>query len=135
MVEQDRYCVDILHQIAAIRSALDSLGVELLTKHLESCVVGHGTGSEHHCAKPLTREQLLAEVQTAMPMFLVAIFFLTVLGPTVLNVLIIFFVPAVGLVLFLLFGNFRLSRKRRAQLSGANSVSDSSRSLMNQAGS
>jgi peptide/nickel transport system permease protein len=31
----------------------------------------------------------LAEVQTAMPMFLVAIFFLTVLGPTVLNVLII----------------------------------------------
>ena len=29
--------------------------------------------------------------------------------------LIIFFVPAVGLVLFLLFGNFRLSRKRRAQ--------------------
>ena len=27
----------------------------------------------------------------------------------------IFFVPAVGLILFLLFGNFRLSRKRRAQ--------------------
>ena len=31
----------------------------------------------------------LSEAQTAMPMFLVAIFFLTVLGPTVLNVLII----------------------------------------------
>ena len=70
MIAEDRYCVDILHQIAAIRSALDSLGVELLTKHLESCVVGHGTGSEHHCAKPLTNEQLLAEVQTALSQFL-----------------------------------------------------------------
>nr|WP_264357475.1 cardiolipin synthase [Pseudarthrobacter sp. MM222] len=32
----------------------------------------------------------------------------------------IFFVPAVGLVLFLLFGNFRLSRKRRAQQEAVN---------------
>ena len=70
MIEEDRYCVDILHQIAAIRSALDGLGVELLTRHLESCVVGHGTGSEHHCARPLTKEQLLAEVQTALTQFL-----------------------------------------------------------------
>ncbi len=70
MIDEDRYCVDVLHQIAAVRSALDSLGVELLTRHLESCVVGHGTGSEHHCAKPLTREQLLAEVQTALTQFL-----------------------------------------------------------------
>jgi CsoR family transcriptional regulator, copper-sensing transcriptional repressor len=70
MIEEDRYCVDVLHQIAAVRSALDSLGVELLTRHLESCVVGHGTGTEHHCAKPLTKEQLLAEVQTALSRFL-----------------------------------------------------------------
>ena len=70
MIEEDRYCVDILHQIAAIRSALDSLGVELLTRHLESCVVGHGTGSEHACAKPLSKEQLLLEVQTALSRFL-----------------------------------------------------------------
>jgi CsoR family transcriptional regulator, copper-sensing transcriptional repressor len=70
MIDEDRYCVDILHQIAAIRSALDGLGVELLTRHLESCVVGHGSGSEHHCAKPLTKEQLLAEVQTALTQFL-----------------------------------------------------------------
>ena len=70
MIEEDRYCVDVLHQIAAVRSALDSLGVELLTRHLESCVVGHGTGTEHHCAKPLTKEQLLAEIQAALSQFL-----------------------------------------------------------------
>ena len=70
MVEEDRYCVEILHQIAAVRSALDSLGVELLTRHLEACVMGQGTGSEHHCAKPLSKEQLLAEVQTVLTQFL-----------------------------------------------------------------
>ena len=32
----------------------------------------------------------------------------------------IFFVPALGLILFLLFGNFRLSRKRRAQQDAVN---------------
>jgi CsoR family transcriptional regulator, copper-sensing transcriptional repressor len=70
MVEEERYCVDILTQIAAVRSALDALGVELLTNHIESCVIGHGTGSEHKCAQPMTKEQLLAEVQTTLSRFL-----------------------------------------------------------------
>jgi DNA-binding FrmR family transcriptional regulator len=70
MVEEDRYCVDILNQIAAVRSALDRAGIELLTRHLESCVASHGSGSEHECAKPLTREQLVAEVQTVLTQFL-----------------------------------------------------------------
>jgi DNA-binding FrmR family transcriptional regulator len=70
MLDEDRYCVDVLHQIAAARSALDGLGVELLTRHLESCVVGHGTGSEHECARPPTTDQLLAEVRAALTQFL-----------------------------------------------------------------
>lgn len=70
MVAEERYCVEVLNQIAAVRSALDSLGVELLTRHVESCVLGHGTGSEHHCAKPMTKEELLAEIQTALSRFL-----------------------------------------------------------------
>jgi len=70
MVDEDRYCVDILTQIAAVRSALDTLGVELLTGHLESCVLGHGTETEHACARPMTQEQLLEEVRTALGRFL-----------------------------------------------------------------
>jgi len=70
MVEEDRYCVDILTQIAAVRSALDQLGVELLTNHIESCVVGHGTESEHACAKQMTQEELMEEVRTALGRFL-----------------------------------------------------------------
>ncbi|MBW3625558.1 MAG: metal-sensitive transcriptional regulator [Armatimonadetes bacterium] len=62
--------MDILTQIAAVRSALDTLGIELLSNHLESCVIGHGTGSEHECAEPMSKEQLLTEVQTILTRFL-----------------------------------------------------------------
>jgi DNA-binding FrmR family transcriptional regulator len=70
MINEDKYCVDILNQIAAARSALDALGVELLTEHVESCVIGHGCGTEHECAKPMTQEALVAEVRTALSRFL-----------------------------------------------------------------
>ncbi|MEO6872216.1 MAG: metal-sensitive transcriptional regulator [Chthoniobacterales bacterium] len=70
MIEEDRYCVEILNQISAIRSALDALGVELLTNHLESCVIGHGSGKEHAKAKPMKPKELLAELQTALGRFL-----------------------------------------------------------------
>ena len=70
MVEDDRYCVDILNQIAAVRSALDALGIELLTKHLECCVLGHGSGSEHARAKPMTKDKLVSEVRTVLGRFL-----------------------------------------------------------------
>ncbi len=70
MIDEDRYCVDVLNQISAVRSALDALGVEMLTNHIEGCVIGHGTGTEHHCAKPLEKEELLEEVRTALSRFL-----------------------------------------------------------------
>ena len=39
MVEADRYCVDILMQVSAIQSALNSFNKELLAQHIKSCVV------------------------------------------------------------------------------------------------
>ena len=38
MVDEDRYCVDILLQIAAVRGALDKVGKLLLEGHVETCV-------------------------------------------------------------------------------------------------
>ena len=38
MVEEDRYCVDVLTQIAAIQSALDALAMQLLASHTNGCV-------------------------------------------------------------------------------------------------
>lgn len=40
MVEDDRYCVDILTQISAINSSMQSIGLLLLQDHIRGCVVG-----------------------------------------------------------------------------------------------
>lgn len=39
MIEDDRYCADIVIQISAIDKSLKSLGNEILRSHLSSCVV------------------------------------------------------------------------------------------------
>lgn len=70
MLEEKRYCVDILNQISAVRSALDALGVEILTRHLENCVIGHGSSLTHDNAKPMSQDELLGEVKTALSRFL-----------------------------------------------------------------
>ncbi|HSC80042.1 MAG TPA: metal-sensitive transcriptional regulator [Chitinolyticbacter sp.] len=40
MVAEDRYCIDILTQVAAAKSALDSLAMQLLEAHARGCVSG-----------------------------------------------------------------------------------------------
>lgn len=40
MIEQDRYCVDILTQISAIQSALNAVSMQLLQDHTQGCVQG-----------------------------------------------------------------------------------------------
>ena len=39
MVEEDRYCVDIMTQVSAIQAALGAFNKELLSQHIKSCVV------------------------------------------------------------------------------------------------
>jgi CsoR family transcriptional regulator, copper-sensing transcriptional repressor len=40
MVEEDRYCIDILTQLRALKAALGKVESELLRTHLEHCVTG-----------------------------------------------------------------------------------------------
>jgi DNA-binding FrmR family transcriptional regulator len=40
MVDDDRYCIDILTQISAVQAALDKVALGLLDGHARSCVVG-----------------------------------------------------------------------------------------------
>lgn len=49
MIDADRYCVDVLTQIAAARSALDAVAQQLLESHLKGCVaraVNEGNSNE-----------------------------------------------------------------------------------------
>lgn len=39
MVEEERYCVDILNQVASVQSALNGFNKVLLSNHIHSCVV------------------------------------------------------------------------------------------------
>jgi CsoR family transcriptional regulator, copper-sensing transcriptional repressor len=40
MVEDDRYCIDVLTQINAVQAALDKVALGLLDGHTRTCVVG-----------------------------------------------------------------------------------------------
>ncbi|MDX6375709.1 MAG: CsoR family transcriptional regulator, copper-sensing transcriptional repressor [Gaiellaceae bacterium] len=40
MVEEDRYCIDVLTQITAVQAALDKVALGLLDEHARHCVLG-----------------------------------------------------------------------------------------------
>jgi CsoR family transcriptional regulator, copper-sensing transcriptional repressor len=40
MVDEDRYCIDVLTQISAVQAALDKVALGLLDGHARTCVVG-----------------------------------------------------------------------------------------------
>ncbi len=46
MVEEDRYCIDVLTQISAAQAALDKVALGLLDDHAHHCVMGAESGDE-----------------------------------------------------------------------------------------
>ena len=46
MVEDERYCVDVLTQLQAVRAALLRVESEVLKDHLDHCVMGAMTGDD-----------------------------------------------------------------------------------------
>jgi CsoR family transcriptional regulator, copper-sensing transcriptional repressor len=62
MVEEDRYCIDVLTQISAVSKALDALALEVLDDHVKHCVAGAVASGDEGAAAAKT-EELLAAVQ------------------------------------------------------------------------
>ncbi len=60
MVEDERYCIDILTQIGAVSTALDSLAVKLLEDHVSHCVTGALASGDAATAEEKGRELLEA---------------------------------------------------------------------------
>jgi DNA-binding FrmR family transcriptional regulator len=46
MVEEDRYCIEVLTQIAAARAALEQISLGLLDQHARHCMLGEGEAPE-----------------------------------------------------------------------------------------
>jgi CsoR family transcriptional regulator, copper-sensing transcriptional repressor len=53
MVDDDRYCIDVVTQITAIEAALDKVALELLEDHAKHCVAGGANGSTDKKTKEL----------------------------------------------------------------------------------
>src|SRR4029079_8587451 len=60
MVEDDRYCIDVLTQVNAIQAALDKVSLGLLDGHARHCLTGHNADAP---ADPAERvEELMGAV-------------------------------------------------------------------------
>jgi len=60
MVAGDRYCIDILTQIAAVTTALDAVAGKILDEHVNHCVAGALASGDEAAAAEKTRELLEA---------------------------------------------------------------------------
>jgi len=61
MVDEDRYCIDVLTQIAAVQAALDKVALGLLDEHARHCVMG---ADERE--RPEKTDELIAAVARLM---------------------------------------------------------------------
>jgi CsoR family transcriptional regulator, copper-sensing transcriptional repressor len=60
MVDDDRYCIDVLTQISAVQAALDKVALGLIDGHTRHCVMG---------ASPAERAEKTEELMTAVGRF------------------------------------------------------------------
>ena len=60
MVEDERYCIDILTQIAAATTALESVAFKILDEHVNHCVAGALESGDAEVAAEKSRELLEA---------------------------------------------------------------------------
>jgi DNA-binding FrmR family transcriptional regulator len=62
MVEDDRYCIDILTQVGAVKTALETVALQLLDDHVRHCVADALAAGDADAASARS-EELLAAVQ------------------------------------------------------------------------
>jgi CsoR family transcriptional regulator, copper-sensing transcriptional repressor len=60
MVEDDRYCIDVLTQISAVNTALESLAFKILDDHVGHCVSGALASGDAAAAAEKSRELMEA---------------------------------------------------------------------------
>ena len=60
MVEDDRYCIDILTQISAVSTALESVALRILDAHVNHCVAGALAAGDAEDARIKTEELMQA---------------------------------------------------------------------------
>lgn len=62
MIEDDRYCIDILTQLGAVETAIERVALKVLEEHVDHCVAGALSSGDPAEANEKSKE-LLAAVQ------------------------------------------------------------------------
>jgi CsoR family transcriptional regulator, copper-sensing transcriptional repressor len=57
MIEEDKYCIDVMRQIHAVQAALNKVSTQVLEGHLNSCLITAVQGDD-----ALERERVLQEI-------------------------------------------------------------------------
>ena len=60
MIEDDRYCIDILTQLGAVDTALEAVAIKVLEEHVRHCVAGALASGDEELATEKSRELLEA---------------------------------------------------------------------------
>jgi len=60
MIEDDRYCIDILTQLGAVDTALEAVALKVLEEHVQHCVAGALASGDEQAANEKSRELLEA---------------------------------------------------------------------------
>lgn len=61
MLQEERYCIDLLTQVSAVRGALQEVALILLRRHLETCVT-----QVMRSGRPEARERAVDEILSAL---------------------------------------------------------------------
>jgi DNA-binding FrmR family transcriptional regulator len=60
MIDEDRYCIDILTQLGAVDTALEAVAIKVLEEHVQHCVAGALASGDPKEANEKSRELLEA---------------------------------------------------------------------------
>jgi DNA-binding FrmR family transcriptional regulator len=60
MIDEDRYCIDILTQLGAVDTALEAVAIKVLEEHVRHCVAGALASGDKQEAEAKSRELLEA---------------------------------------------------------------------------
>lgn len=66
MIEEDRYCIDVVTQISAVRAALSRVEAEILREHVRHCV-RHAMTSGNRADQERKIEELLLVLSRSRP--------------------------------------------------------------------
>lgn len=64
MVDEDAYCVNVLTQLSAIKSAIEQVSAAIASQHIQHCILQSEDAHSH--AKSMSREELVEEMHEVL---------------------------------------------------------------------